>query len=125
MKLLHTVKKDLTDKEFDILSRNIQNAIMDIDPDISDVYEVHIDMISGDWHIEFVPKSGRTPVIKVDAYTVYDDKDNEVLKVSPTDAIKFTENQHFDDYEDAVEFSSKLHIILDFLVELYEFEYTL
>lgn len=125
MKLLHTIPTDLPEKEFDILSHSIQDAIMDIDPDISDIYSVHIDIISGEWHIEFVPKSNRTPVIKVDAYTVYDDNNNEILKISPTDAIKFAEKQHFNDYNDAVQFVSELHIILDFLLELYEFEYKL
>ena len=125
MKLMHTSNRKLSDKEFDILCHDITDSLLSIDADIPDIYNVHIDMISGDWHVEFVPKSSNTPVIKVNTYTIYDEDDNEVLKLSPTDIVKIPEDHHFKDYDDATQFASKLQVILDFLQFLYEFEYTL
>ena len=54
VKLLHSVNNELTDRDFDKLTHRVENAIYRLDPEIEDIYEIHIDMINDDWHIEFV-----------------------------------------------------------------------
>jgi hypothetical protein len=125
VKVLHSVTKTLTERDFDELTRKLSSAIYDLDPNIEDIYKVHIDMINDDWHIEFVPKSSKTPIIKVDTYTTYNDNNHEILRINPVDIIKFPETVKLNSYEDALNSSSKLNAILDFLVELYDFEFHL
>lgn len=125
MKLLHATVQTLSGREFDKVSEDIAEDIYDIIPEIKNMYTIHIDMINDEWHIEFVPNEIKTPVIKVSAYTTYNYQNQEVLKITPTDIVKFAENIHFNRYNDAADFAFKLNTILDLVIELYDFEYIL
>lgn len=125
MKLLHFSDKNLSDREFDELTNTLIDNIYKIDSDIEDIYEIHVDMINDEWHMEFVPKTNKTPIIKVDTYTVYDERNHEILRIRPVDIIKFPETVKLRNYEDALKSSSKLNVILNFLIELYDFEFPL
>ena len=122
VKLLHSVNNELTDRDFDKLTHRVENAIYRLDPEIEDIYEIHIDMINDEWHIEFVPISKKTPVLKVNTYTSFNDDNKEVLHITPDGLIKFPDNLKFDDYEDALDAITPYNVISDFILGLYDFE---
>ena len=122
MKLLHATVQTLSDREFDKVSEDIAEDIYNIVPEIKNIYTIHIDMINDEWHIEFVPISKNSPVIKVNTYTSYNNDNKEVLHITPIGLIKFPDNLRFNDYEDALDAITPYNIISDFILGLYDFE---
>ena len=125
MKLLHATVQTLSDREFDKVSEDIAEDIYNIVPEIKNIYTIHIDMINDEWHIEFVPISKNSPVIKVNTYTSYNNDNKEVLHITPIGLIKFPDNLKFNDYEDALDAIAPYNVIVDFVLSLYDFEYIL
>lgn len=125
MKLLHATVQTLSDREFDKVSEDIAEDIYNIVPEIKNIYTIHIDMINDEWHIEFVPISKNSPVIKVNTYTSYNNDNKEVLHITPIGLIKFPDNLKFNDYDDALDAIAPYNVIVDFVLSLYDFEYIL
>lgn len=125
VKLLHTIPKELSDRDFDELTQDIASSMYKLEPGIEHIYTIHIDIIQDEWHIEFVPNSRKVPIIKVNAYTSYNDNNREILHISPINIIKFPEVINLRGYDDALTSVADLSIVLDFLVDLYDFEYPL
>lgn len=125
MKLLHATVNTLSDREFNKVSNYIADSIYKLDPEIRSIYEIHIDMIDGNWHIEFVPTSKVTPVLKVNTYVSYNDDNREVLHITPNGLVKFPDNVTFRDYESAIDAVTPYNVIADLIVELFDFEYVL
>lgn len=125
MKLVKTVTNDLSDREFEELTSRIIEAIYAVDPETRDLYDIHINMIAEEWNVEFVPTDDDIPVIKVDAFTSYDDQNREVLQITPKMLDKFPEYLKVSNYDDCLDIVSKLSIIGDFVIALHDFEYIL
>jgi hypothetical protein len=125
VKLLHTISNKLSDRDFDKLAQKIISSMYELEPGIENIYRIHIDIIQDEWHIEFVPNSRKVPIIKVNAYTSYNANNREILHVSPINIIKFPEVINLKGYDDALTSVADLNIVLDFLVDLYDFEYPL
>ena len=125
MKILQFTENNLSDREFDVLCKKIIASFYDYVSGISDIYKIHIDYINDVWYVEFVPKSTKIPVIKVDTQIVYNNAGKEILKIIPKQIIKFPSIVRLDDYDDAVGYSSIYSTIMDIVVELYDFEYQL
>ena len=125
MKLLHAKTNTLSDKEFDNLCDNIIDAIYDIEPDIRDLFEIHINMVNDDWVVDFVPLDDTIPILKVSAYTAYDDRNREVLQIAPERLDKFPEFVNVSNYSSAIDVANKLSIVGDFMTSLFDFSYKL
>ena len=114
----------LNTKEFNELSDKIADKIYDLNPDIQEIYEIHINYINDSWQIDFVPVLKDVPVIKVETYVKRDNSGGEVLTIIPgllTDLpgrLKFSEN---DMYDLCVNYVA----IFEFILSLYDFEYRL
>ena len=122
MKILHSTM--LNTKEFNELSDKVIDSIYDLNPDIRDVYEIHVNYIADSWQIDFVPVIDNVPVIKIDTYVEQDDTGGEVLKIIPgmlTDIpgrLKIGDNGAYDLCVNYV-------AIFEFILSLYDFEYRL
>jgi hypothetical protein len=122
MKILHSTM--LNTKEFNELSDKVIDSIYDLNPDIRDVYEIHVNYIADSWQIDFVPVIDNVPVIKIDTYVERDNSGGEVLKIIPgmlTDIpgrLKIGDN-------DAYDLCVNYVVIFEFILSLYDFEYRL
>ena len=125
MKLVKTIPNNLSDREFEELTSKIIDAMYEIDSEVRDLYDIHINMISEEWQIDFVPTDADVPVIKVDAYTSYDDRNREVLQITPKMLDKFPEYLKVSNYDDCLEIVNKLSVVGDFVLALHDFEYIL
>lgn len=125
MKLVKTITNDLSDREFEELTSKIIDAMYEIEPDVRDLYDIHINMISEEWQIDFVPVDEDIPVIKVDSYTSYDDQNREVLQITPKMLDKFPEYLKVSNYDNCLDIVNKLSIVGDFVLALHDFEYIL
>lgn len=125
MKLIHSTANTLSDREFTELGDSIISAMYDIDPDIRDLFEIHINMVNDEWQVDFVPIDDDIPVIKVDAYTSYDDRNREILLVTPRKLDKFPDMLSIQNYDDSIDIANKFAIIGDYVTSLYDFEYRL
>lgn len=123
MKLLHTSANMLSTKEFNDVTAVIADEIYDVEPEIHNYYDIHIDIINDEWHVEFVPKFAKIPVLKVDAYTAFDSDNHEVLHIVPNEIIKFPDSLNVDDYESALTSITPYNVISDFILKLFDFEY--
>lgn len=125
MKLVKTIPNNLSDREFEELTSKIIDAMYEIDSEVRDLYDIHINMISEEWQIDFVPTDDDVPVIKVDAYTSYDDRNREVLQIAPKMLDKFPEYLKISNYDECLEIVNKLSVVGDFVLALHDFEYIL
>lgn len=125
MKIIRFSKETLSAYDFGELTDLLSDALYAIIPEIKDIYEIHIDYIADDWHIEFVPTDKEVPVLKVNAYTTYDSEDNEILHIKPVQLIKFSDTYSIDTYSDAMDFANKISTISDFILGLHDFSYKL
>lgn len=125
MKLVKTISNNLSDREFEELTSKIIDAMYEIDSEVRDLYDIHINMISEEWQIDFVPTDDDVPVIKVDAYTSYDDRNREVLQITPKMLDKFPEYLKISNYDECFEIVNKLSVVGDFVLALHDFEYIL
>lgn len=125
MKLVKTTLNNLSDAEFNELSRKIISTMYDLEAGIKSIYSIHLNVVSNEWHVDFAPLDKNMPVLRVNAFTTYADDDQEVLRVVPEELIKFPAEVSFDDYSTALSYVAKLSIISDFALALYDYEYVL
>lgn len=125
MKLLHSTTTMLNTKEFNQLSDRIINSLYDIDPDIKDLYDIHINYIDDAWQVDFVPENDNIPVIKVDTYTEYDNNNREVLRIIPKNLTDLPEMLKFKDEDKSYDLCVNYVAIFEFILGLYDFEYRL
>lgn len=122
MKIIKSTTVELSDQEFSKLSDRISDALYDIEPEIKNLYDIHIDYILDNWYVEFVPMDVSVPVLKVSAYTAYVDN-QEFLYIKPENITKFLSQYNISDYSDAVDFANNFSIISDFILGLHDFSY--
>lgn len=122
MKIIKSTTVELSEQEFSKLSDRISDALYDIEPEIKNLYDVHIDYILDNWHVEFVPTDVSIPVLKVSAYTAYTDN-REFLYIKPESITKFLSQYNISDYSDAIDFANNLSILSDFILGLHDFSY--
>lgn len=125
MKLVKTVANKLSDREFEDLTSKIIATLYDLESGIKGIYDIHINIVSEEWQVDFIPLDSNIPVLKVNAYTTYADDDQEVLRVVPTELTKFSTTVGFKDYSTALSYVAKISIISDFVLALYDYEYVL
>ena len=125
MKILHSTINMLNTKEFNKLSDKIIDSLYELNPDIQDLYDIHINFIDDTWRIDFVPLNDNIPVIKIDTYTEYDDKGREVLKVIPSNLGDIPEELKFKDEDGSYNLCMNYVAIFEFILSLYDFEYKL
>ena len=125
MKLMHTTTTTLNTKEFNKLSDNIIQAIYDVSPEVSDLYDIHINYVKDSWRIDFLPMDSDLPVLKVETYTEYDNSGREVLKIYPSGLEDFPKSFSFKDKNRSYGRCMNYVALFDFVVSLYDFEYTL
>ena len=125
MKVLHTTTTTLNIKEFNKLSDKISDSLFALNPDIQDLYDIHINYIEGEWHIDFLPLEDKIPVIKVDTYTEYDDNGDELLKIVPTNLTDIPSRLKLKDADGSYDLCMNYVAIFEFILSIYDFEYKL
>lgn len=123
MKLLHTTM--LNTREFNELSDNIIDKFYDINPDIRELYDIHINYIEDSWVIDFLPIVDNIPAIKTDAYTETDDNGREILKVTPANLTDFPETLKLKDSGESYDLCMNYVVVFEFVLSLFDFEYRL
>ena len=122
MKIIKSTTVELSDYEFDELTASIVDAVYALSPEIRNIYEIHIDYISDDWHVEFVPMNNKVPVLKVEAITSYVDN-KETLYIKPQILNKIPPAYAVSTYDDALYISNILESISEFVLQLYDFSF--
>ena len=125
MKLMHTTTTKLNTREFNKLSDKIIDSLFALDPEIQDIYDIHINYIDDSWQIDFIPFNGNMPVIKVSTYTDYDSKNREILKISPEDLTDLPSEVKFRDENRSYDMCMNYVTIFEFIMSLYDFEYVI
>lgn len=83
MKLIHATVTNLSQREFNNLSDKIIEELYGLTPNVSDLYDIHINYVKDSWAIDFLPIIDYIPVIKVQTSTEQDDNGGEILKITP------------------------------------------
>lgn len=125
MKLMHTTITKLNTKEFNKVSDDIADALYALNPDIRELYDIHINYIDSTWTIDFLPLTNGIPVIKIDAYTDNTSTGTEVLKVIPLDMTDLPSKLKFIDDDSSYNLCMNYVTIFEFILSLYDFEYKL
>ena len=125
MKLLHSTTTMLNTKEFNKLSDNIIDALYRLNPDIQDIYDIHINYIEDSWVIDFLPLPENLPVIKVDTYTEQDDRGGELLKITPELLTDLPGKLKFSEESGSYDLCMNYVTLFEFVLSLYDFEYRL
>lgn len=123
MKLLHTTM--LTTKEFNQLSEKIIDSFYKLNPDMQDLYDIHINFVDDEWVIDFLPLQNNLPVIKIDTYVEKDRNGGEVLKVIPASLTDMPDKLGFKDEDRSYDLCMNYVEIFEFVLALYDFEYKL
>ena len=113
----------LNTREFNQLSDKIIDSLFAFNPDIRNLYDIHINFIDDSWRIDFLPVSN-LPVIKVDTYTENDDNGSEVLKIVPQNLSDFPNTLKFKE-DDSYDLCMDYIAVFEFILSLYDFEYKL
>lgn len=114
----------LNTKEFNQLSEKIINSIYRLNPNVRDLYDIHVNYIDDSWQIDFLPLNNKLPVIKIDTFVEQGDRGEEVLKIIPSSLtelpkkLRFSEASSYDLCMNYVE-------LFEFILALYDFEYQL
>ena len=124
MKLMHTVTTTLNTRGFNKLSDKIIDALYALNPDIQDLYDIHINYIEDSWRVDFLPYEDNLPVIKVDTRTEYDD-DIEYLKITPKSLEDLPSSLKFKGDDKSYDLCMQYVGIFEFVMSLYDFEYRL
>lgn len=120
MKISHTYSKNLSSKETLDQSKAISNSLYKIDPKIGSIYDIHVNLVDGDWFIDFIA-SGDYPELKVNAYT--ENKSSyTILKI---DSISLTNVPKTIKFDDNAENLNDYLMILEYISELYDYEFTI
>ena len=120
MKISHTVNKNLSSKESLDLSKSIIDSLYKIDPEIGSIYDIHVNLVDGEWFIDFIASNGY-PQIKVDTYAVT--KSNQtILKINPISLSDVPKTISFDG---DVENLDTYIMILEYISDLYNFQFKL
>ena len=125
MKLLHSTTTTLNTKEFNKLSDKITDAIFDLNQDVRELYDIHINYIAEEWHIDFLPLIDDIPVINIETYVDQDDNGGETLKVVPALLTDLPGRLRFDDETRSYDLCMNYVVIFEFILSLYDFEYKL
>ncbi len=124
MKLMHTTTTTLSTKEFNKLSEKITDSLYALNPDIQDLYDIHINYIADSWEIDFVPVGSDIPAILADVYTEQHSS-GEVLKITPGNLTNIPGILKFKNNNKSYELCMNYVTIFEFLLALYDFEYQL
>ncbi len=122
---MHTTTTTLNTREFNQLSDKIADALYEINPDIQDLYDIHINYIDDEWVIDFLPVSNNLPVIKIDTYTDSDDNGREFLRIIPANLIDIPDKLGFKDEDRSYDLCMNYVAVFEFILALYDFEYRL
>lgn len=125
MKLMHSTTTVLNTKEFNQLSDKIIEAFYDLNPDIQDLYDIHINYIEDEWVIDFLPLVDDIPVIKVNTHIDQNDNGKEFLKVHPANLTDIPGILKFKDETKAYDLCMNYVEIFEFILALYDFEFRL
>lgn len=125
MKLIRTTTTTLNTKEFNKVSDKIIDALYELNSNIQDLYDIHINFVEDNWRIDFLPIYNNLPVVKVDTYTDYDDEDNEILHILPSNLSDFPNTLKFKNEDNSYDLCMNYVSIFEFVLGLYDFEYSL
>lgn len=125
MKLMHTTTTNLNTKEFNKLSDRIIDSLYDLSPDLQDLYDIHINYINDSWHVDFVPISGKIPVINVDTYVSYNSGGDEILHITPKNLTDIPGSIPLGNNGKSYDLCMNYAAIFEFITSLYDFEYEL
>ena len=125
MKLLHSTTTMLNTKEFNKLSDNIIDKLYDINPDIKDLYDIHINFIDDSWQIDFLSLVKGIPALKAEGYTEYTNRNIEVLKVNPQSLTDLPNSLKLVDSDRSYDLCMNYVVVFEFILGLYDFEYAL
>lgn len=125
MKLMHTTTTTLNTKEFNKVSDKISDALYALNPDIQDLYDIHINYIDDSWHIDFIPTQSKIPALKVMGYVDYASDNSELLKIHPQDLTDFPKAVKLGADTRAYDLCAYYVTIFEFILSLYDFEYKL
>ena len=125
MKLMHTTTTTLNTKEFNKVSDKIIDALFELDPNIQNLYDIHINFVEDNWRVDFLPVLDNIPVIKVDTYTDYDDNGNEILHIIPSNLSDFPNTLKFKGNDNSYDLCMNYVSVFEFVLGMYDFEYNL
>jgi hypothetical protein len=125
MKLMHTTTTTLNTKEFNKVSDKIIDALFGLDPNIQNLYDIHINFVEDNWRVDFLPVLDNIPVIKVDTYTDYDNNGNEILHIIPSNLTDFPNTLKFKGDDNSYDLCMNYVSIFEFVLGMYDFEYNL
>ena len=120
MKISHTHSRNLSSKETLDLSKAISNSLYEIDPKIGSIYDIHVNLVDGDWFIDFI-SSNKYPQLKVNAYTTTK-SGRTILEI---DSINLTNVPKTITFDDDAENLNTYIMILEYISELYDYEFEL
>ena len=123
MKLMHTTTTTLNTKEFNKVSERIIDALYALNPDIQELYDIHVNYINEAWQIDFLPTDNLLPVIKVETYTDNLKSGVEVLRILPSNLAEMPETIKLKDDDKSYELCMNYAAVFDFTLSLYDFEY--
>ena len=124
MKLLHTTTTTLNTRNFNKVSEDIIATLYTVSPEMQDIYDIHINYIDDSWRIDFIPFNDNLPVLKVDTYVDFEDNGSQTLRVDPTGLEKFPTSFNLKDRNKSYDLCENYMAIFDFIVSLYDYEYT-
>ena len=124
MKLLHTTTTTLNTRNFNKVSEDIIATLYAVSPEMQDIYDIHINYIDDSWRIDFIPFNDNLPVLKVDTYVDFEDNGSQTLRVDPTGLEKFPTSFNLKDKNKSYDLCVNYMAIFDFIVSLYDYEYT-
>jgi hypothetical protein len=125
MKLMHSTTTVLNTKEFNQLSEKMIDALYDLNPDIKDLYDIHINYIDDEWAIDFLPLVDDIPVIKINTYVEQHDNGREILKAVPANLTDIPGILKFKDDNGSYDLCMNYVAVFEFILGLYDFEYRL
>jgi len=107
------------------LSDDIIDSLYALNPDIQDIYDIHINYIEDNWQIDFLPAAENLPVIKVETYTEYSEDGEEVLRIAPKSLTELPETLKLRDEDKSYDLCMNFVALFEFVLALYDFEYKL
>jgi hypothetical protein len=122
---MHTTTTELNTRNFNKLSDRIIDALYALNPEVQDLYDIHINFIDEAWRVDFVPFAGNVPLIKVSAYTEYNDRNQEILKITPNLLTELPGELKLKDEDRSYDLCMNYVTIFEFIISLYDFEYVL